>query len=652
MCGFGAVIITARTEADTNVVRRMADTLAHRGPDDSGLYARDNVAFGFRRLSILDLTAGGHQPFLSEDGQVAIVFNGEIYNYAELRRELAALGHTFHSTGDTEVLLHAYLQWGEQCVDRLNGMFAFLVHDSRTGEVFGARDRFGIKPFFYVRSADTWYFASEIKALHAVVPASREIDAGRVAAFVASGRLENAPAGETSFFTNVRQVRPGTCFRLSPAGDLRSRSYWSLPEEAAVELPEAAREYRDLFTSAVELRLRSDVPVGVSLSGGMDSTAIISTMAALRRGGSHASISTLHAFSYMPPEFDETPYIERTIAATGATLHRVEIRPHDFWHGLDTLLAHHDEPVHSATASISFEIYRAAARAGVKVVLCGQGADETLGGYYSFFRNWWYTQLRSGRLAAVFGNIRQYARAHDTSIVRESIATGLRLGLNLAGRTALYRSTMKNRRMATAYPYRAMLNPDVRRALTVSAGLADQTLRSVLAHATEVAPLPLYLRMEDRNSMAHSVEARLPFLDYRLVSLAFRLGGHWKIRGEWNKYILRQAMMGVIPEEVRVRVDKMGFPTSMDTWLRVALREELTDILESSEFRQRGLFEPAAVRTMMKQHFTGERNAGSALFNLAQVELWLRILQERSRSTPPSSEILISNASHSARGSA
>jgi asparagine synthase (glutamine-hydrolysing) len=652
MCGFAAVMTPARTVTDIDVVRRMADTMVHRGPDDTGLYARDNVAFGFRRLSILDLTSGGHQPFLSEDGQVALVFNGEIYNYAELRRELAGLGHAFHSTGDTEVLLHAYLEWGEQCVDRLNGMWAFLVHDGRTGEVFGARDRFGIKPFYYVRTTDSWYFASEIKALHAVVPASLEIDTARVATFIASGRLENAPAGDTSFFTNVRQVPPGTCFTLSRAGNLRSRSYWCLPEEDAVELPDTAREYRDLFTSAVELRLRSDVPVGVSLSGGMDSTAIISTMAALRRGGGHASISTLHAFSYMPPEFDETPFIERTIAATGATLHRVEIRPHDFWHNLGTLLAYHDEPVHSATASISFEIYRAAAREGVKVVLCGQGADETLGGYYSFFRNWWYTQLRSGRLAAVFGNIRDYARGHEMSIVRESIATGLRLGLNLAGRTTLYRSTMKKRRLATAYPYRALLGPDARRALAAPAVLDDQTLRGVLTHSTEVSPLPLYLRLEDRNSMAHSVEARLPFLDYRLVSLAFRLGGHWKIRGEWNKYILRQSMRGVIPEEVRIRVDKMGFPTAMDRWLRVELRQELADILESSEFRQRGLFDPAAVRTMLKQHVSGERNAGSALFNLAQVELWLRTMHERSRSTSPSSGLLVSNVSHSAGGSA
>lgn len=630
MCGFAAVITPAQTVADRNVVRRMADTMVHRGPDDSGLYARDNVAFGFRRLSILDLSAGGHQPFLSADGQVVIVFNGEIFNYTELRRELAALGHTFVSTGDTEVLLHAYLEWGEECVEKLNGMWAFLIHDGRTGEVFGARDRFGIKPFFYIRASDIWYLASEIKALHAVVPASREIDVGRIATFIASGRLENAPAGDASFFTNVRQVQPGTCFRVSPAGDLHSRTYWRLPDEEAADIPDAASEYRDLFTSAVELRLRSDVPVGVSLSGGMDSTAIISTMAALRRGGGHSSVSTLHAFSYMPQEFDETPFIQRTIATTGATLHRVDIRPQDFWGGLNTLLAHHDEPVHSATASISFEIYRAAAREGVKVILCGQGADETLGGYYSFFRNWWYTQLRSGRLAAVFGNIRDYARGHDMSMVRESIATGLRLSLNLAGSTSLYQSAMTNRRLATAYPYRNALNKDVRGlAMPVSAG--DQTLRGVLAYSTEISPLPLYLRLEDRNSMAHSVEARLPFLDYRLVSMAFRLAGHWKIRGEWNKYILRQAMRGVIPEEVRLRVDKMGFPTAMDRWLMVELRHELTDIVESSEFRQRGLFDPAAVRNMLRQHSSGERNAGSALFNLAQVELWMRAMDARSR---------------------
>jgi asparagine synthase (glutamine-hydrolysing) len=631
MCGFAAVVGPRGSEADAALAQRMADTLHHRGPDDMGVYAHAHVAFGFRRLSILDLTTCGHQPFLSDDGMVAMVFNGEIYNYAELRDELAVRGHSFRSTGDTEVLLHAYLEWGADCLQRLNGMWAFLVHDRRSGVVFGARDRFGVKPFFYIRSGDTYYFASEIKALHAAVPESLEIDRGKVAAFIASGRLENVPAGEATFFSNVRQVGAGTFFRISEHNELRSQRFWSLPAEAVDEPPDVLRDYRELFTSAVDLRLRSDVPVGVSLSGGMDSTSIISSMAELRRTGEQSSISTLHAFSYMPEEFDETPFIQSTIAATGATLHRVDITPQDFWGGMSTLLKHHDEPVHSATAYISFEIYRAAAREGVKVVLCGQGADETLGGYYSFFRNWWYTQLRHGDLAGAIGNIREYARGHGASVARESFATGLRLGLRAAGRTRVYRSAVARRRFRTAYPHSSLLNADARALLGAAAVVEDQSLRGVLTHATEAAPLPLYLRLEDRNSMAHSVEARLPFLDYRLVTLAFRLGGHWKLRGEWNKFLLRQAMRGLMPEEVRTRIDKMGFPTSMDRWLRDQLQQEIRDVLESSEFRQRGLFDAAAVRTLMQQHFSGARNAGSALFNLAQAELWLRTVDERAR---------------------
>jgi asparagine synthase (glutamine-hydrolysing) len=207
MCGFAAVIRKAADEpADSRLASHMADAMPHRGPDDAGGYSRANVAFGFRRLSILDLSDAAHQPLVGADGAVAIVFNGAIYNYAELRTELQLLGHSFHSTGDTEVLLHAYLQWGEECLARLNGMWAFLIHDSRQGTVFGARDRFGVKPLFYAEDGDTFLFASEIKALHRAMPVTLEIDVQRIAALAATGRLEKIAAGATTFFKNVHQI--------------------------------------------------------------------------------------------------------------------------------------------------------------------------------------------------------------------------------------------------------------------------------------------------------------------------------------------------------------------------------------------------------------------------------------------------------------
>jgi asparagine synthase (glutamine-hydrolysing) len=565
---------------------------------------------------------------------VAIVFNGAVYNYAELRQELQGLGHSFHSTGDTEVLLHAYLQWGQDCLSRLNGMWAFVIHDTRRGIVFGARDRFGVKPLYYSEDKGTHFFASEIKALHRAAPGTFEVDPARLGAFIASGHLETVPGDATTFFRRVRQIEAGHCFELAGNGALRVRRYWQLPaEDHSSGNGDPVSAFADLFESAVALRLRSDVPAGVALSGGMDSTSIICAMARLRKAGGCDSIATLHAFSYMPPEFDESRYIQRTVEATGATLHPITITPTGLWSGLDRLLDSHDEPVHSATAFVSYEIYRAAAREGVKVLLCGQGADETLGGYPSFFKNWWHTLLRDGQFKAVLGEIQTYARAHNASVISESLATGLRWALLYPGRSRLYRFAMAGRRMTTAYPFQGVLTDEMRAALEAPEPVGCQTLASALAYETEVSPLPLYLRVEDRNSMAHSVEARLPFLDYRLVSMAFRLAGHWKLRGEWNKYVLRQAAVGLIPEEVRTRIDKMGFPTPMNTWLRDELHPQITDVLESRAFLERGTFEPLVVRKMLRQHRTGERNYGSALFNLVQTELWLRVLESRSRAT-------------------
>jgi asparagine synthase (glutamine-hydrolysing) len=611
----------------------MADSLGHRGPDDSGVLADGRAAFAFRRLSILDLSPAGHQPFSSEDGSVALVFNGEIYNYAELRDELRALGHHFRSTGDTEVLLHAYLEWGVDCLQRLNGMWAFLIHDRRQERVFGARDRFGVKPLYCASHDGAWYFGSEIKALQVALPATgTKVDVGRVARFIAAGRLEQLGAGPATFFDGISQVEPGSWFEIRPDGERRDHRYWRLPEEDAARPDDPVEEFAALFTDTVRLRMRSDVPVGVSLSGGLDSTAIISTMARLREES--GARTPLHAFSYMPPEFDERPFIERTIERTSATLHRVEADPASFWTELPRLLHHHDEPVHSATAYVSYNVYRTAAAAGVKVVLCGQGADETWGGYFPYFRDQWYTLLRSGRLGALRRQLGDYAAGHSVRVRDESIAVALRFVLVMAGRTALYRAAMRQRRNESAYPFRQLLHRDLAVALPTPESHADNSLRGMLVSGTMNAPLPLYLRLEDRNSMAHSVEARLPFLDFRLVSLAFRLGGEWKINGRWNKYLVRQALRGAIPEEVRTRVEKMGFPTPMAAWFRGDLQDRMAAMIDDAGFDRLGIFDRSAVRALLRRHRSGERSAASALFNVAQTEMWLRLVGERAAAAP------------------
>lgn len=630
MCGLAGIVGRPGEEAPVALVERMAGTLLHRGPDDHGVHAAGSVALGFRRLSILDLTPAGHQPFLSPDGRVAMVYNGEIYNYAELREELRALGHDFRSTGDSEVLLAAYLQWGVECLPRLNGMWAFLIHDGRTGVVFGARDRFGVKPLFHTEEGGRHYFASEIKAFHAVAPASRDVDPVRVATFLAAGRLEWLEADGRTFFRAVREVPPGSWFQLEPGGALRTGTFWTLPEEEVAESDEGdlARAFREVFLDAVALRLRSDVPVGVSLSGGLDSTAIISAMARMRDAA--GATTPLHAFSYLSPGHDETRYVTSTLEQTRATAHAVEFGPDRWWRQMPAILAAHDEPVHSATASVGYEIYRAAAAQGVKVMLVGQGADETWGGYPSYFDDHWYSLLRGGRLAEAVREIGDFSAGHGGSRGRRLAASLLRFVLTTAGRLAAYRALMAPRQHARAYPWASLLSPELRRLLPERVPAPPRGLRAALVHGTTRTPLPLYLRIEDRNSMAHSVEARLPFMDYRLVSLAFRLSGRWKVRGRWNKYLLRQGARGVMPEVVRTRVDKMGFPTQMNGWIRRELAPELDALLAGPSFAQRGWFAPSAARAALERHRAGQVEAGSALFNLAQTELWLEGLATRS----------------------
>jgi asparagine synthase (glutamine-hydrolysing) len=610
----------------------MAATLVHRGPDDQGLFASPSVALAFRRLSILDLSPAGHQPFLSDDGQLVLVFNGELFNFVELREDLRARGHHFHSTGDTEVLLHAYLEWGTDCVSRFNGMWAFLLYDARRQVVFGSRDRFGIKPLYRRTLNDRICFASEIKALVAAPGAPVEPDWETARRFLTAGRLDSLPDQRRTFFAGIEQVSPGCAFEIAMDGTERTWQFWSVPEEEPNGIEGPVPVFRDLLQDAVRLRLRSDVPVGVSLSGGLDSTSIISLMASLRAAHQdEGALPALHAFSYMPPEYDETRYVMATVDATGALLHRTDLGPEALWDRLPTLLRYQDEPVHSATAQIGFEIYRLAAEHGTKVILCGQGADETIGGYHPYFADAWYTHLHRGQLRTAVRNIVAYCRAYGVPVGPTIAKAARRLVLAEANRLGSYRSVMRGRRAKRASYMAGWFTWDapVTEAANPHIDVTPPLLNEVLSRAVKEVPLPLYLRIEDRNSMAHSVEARLPFLDYRLVSLAFRLAPEWKLRGPWNKYVLREAMAGIIPEAVRMRMDKMGFPTPAAQWFRGALGDRMESLLNESRMAERGIYRMNVIRQALAQHRRGEADHSSALFNVAQFEMWLDLVSER-----------------------
>jgi len=621
MCGFAAMFALRGGRADPTVVERMTEAISHRGPDDSGSYFEGPVGFGFRRLSILDLTVAGHQPMSTLDGACTLVFNGEIYNYQELRRQLEGLGHVFRSTGDTEVLLNAYLQWGADCLLRLNGMWAFLVHDRRSGKLFGARDRFGIKPLFRYRAADSWLYGSEIKAIRASGRCDADTNWSVAADYLMNGRSDTSAQ---TFYTGIEQIPPATAFEVDSEGACREWCYWRLEDTPIVDSRDPAAAFAELFEDAMHLHMRSDVPVGVHLSGGMDSTSIICSTARWR--SQRKAPGHLMAFCYQAKEFDESAMIADTVRQTAAAMFDLHAPPQAVWDDVFGMSRYQDEPVHSMTAIVGYQLMRLTAGQGLKVVLNGQGADETLAGYPSYFRAYWNTLLSKGRIGETWHEIGSYVAVHG----------GRQCGFFLRQLRHLLQCKLNDiggyRRLAS-WSYRRAAGRDDWFSTPLSACVPGRRsgggyrfdLNESLSQSIRSDPLPLYLRVEDRNSMAHSVEARVPFLDYRLVSFAYGLPANWKMRGPWNKFLLREAMRGRIPESVRARPSKFGFPVPGSKWFSGPLYDAVREQITSRQARERGIYNMDNIIRDLERHRLGEVDVSAKLFRVAQFEIWLEL---------------------------
>ena len=597
--------------------------MAHRGPDGAGEWFGENIGMAFRRLAILDLSSAADQPMTSEDGVCTLVFNGAIYNYVELRNELVALGHRFTSSGDTEVLLHAYLQWGAECLPRFNGMWAFVIYDRRRRLLFGSRDRFGLKPLYVFRSAEHVILGSEIKAIAAsgiYVPGTNWEAA---AAYLLRGKLD---IGDRTLWADVERIPAGCGFELDLTGLLRTSQFWSLDNLPPARIADPPARFAELFEDAVRLRMRSDVPVGILLSGGLDSTSIACAMKRTQADAGRPA-PPLEAFSFKAAENDESAYIAATLAQTGAREHPLTIEPRCLWDTLERMLWFHDEPVHSSSALIGFELMRLAAGCGIRVVLSGQGADETAAGYHVYFPYYWYTLLQRGRVKDAWQQIGLFARTRGVKrapLFLNSVQKAVRARLPGSRRA----SGVQRLKVVSEGGWfhsdfvvrnRALFIPDW-----------QQSLDGELRRALEKGLIPVYLRVEDRNAMAHGVEARLPFLDHRLVSLLFSLPAEWKMRGPWTKYVVREAMRGRIPEIVRTRFDKFGFPTGAGQWA-AAWREPVFDLLGSRAARERGIYD---VDRILRE-FGSAAPMTEQLLRIVQFELWSRRIDQGSGTVLP-----------------
>jgi asparagine synthase (glutamine-hydrolysing) len=603
MCGIGGTVGGAAPDA--TLLERMAHVMAKRGPDGSGTWTDAVAGIVATRLAIIDLHERSDQPL--HLGPLHIVFNGEIYNYRELRDELRGLGHGFETEGDAEVLLHAWAEWRDASLHRLNGMFAFAVWDERVRSLTAAVDPFGEKPFYYSESGGRLTFASELKAILLDEAVHARPDERAFAAFVAR---ELFPAPDGSFFEGIRRLPAAHLLRWRD-GRLETGRYW---QPRRVEVPddygEAARALRGLLVDSIRLRLRSDVPVGTSLSGGLDSSAVVALSAEL--AGDH----TRHAFTARFPGFarDEWRYAHEVAERAGVAEHHGVVPTADeALADLDRFVLDEEEPVASLSVYAQWRVMAAAKNAGVVVLLDGQGGDELFAGY----------SISTGFALRAAG-VRTALRAASTPARARDVGVSLALDY-LPG--PVLRAQL--RRMSSPYASPEVVHEAaaaVRPALGRWVDGADP-LRRELLRQSFVTSLPQLLRYADRSSMAHSREVRLPYLDRRVAEFAFSLPAGFLYANGRSKRILRDAARGAVPDSVLDRRDKVAFEPPQQAWLdEPPFRERIAELLLDSSARTSDLADRSAVEADLAR---GSWRDANAIWRLVNAELWLRLLARR-----------------------
>jgi asparagine synthase (glutamine-hydrolysing) len=606
----------------------MRDIITHRGPDGDGLFIDGAVGLGHRRLSIVDVAAG-QQPMTNEDGTLHITFNGEIYNHADFRSELEARGHRYSTRSDTETILHLYEEHGARCVENLRGMFAFAIWDQRKRELFIARDRLGIKPLYYVHTQDgSLYFASEIKALLEARAVRPELNFQALPDYLAN----HAPSGEETLFSGVRRLLPGHTLTWRD-GQINIEKYWDI--SFADETAESNRrsdedyvaEWTELFRDAVRSHLMADVPLGMFLSGGIDSSAIAAVM-------SQMVTEPVKTFSvaFAEREANELEYARLVARKFKTDHHEVVVSPEDFFAALPAMVWHEDEPLAHPSSVALFFVSRLAAR-HVKVVLTGEGSDELLGGYERYYKT--ILNLSLGGRYQRFTNeaVRRMVRARIEAFPSHSKAR------QKLSRTFLYRAPdIENLYFDNFAVFTRAMQQDLLAAQTKERAhsLDPYTIIRACfesADATSLLDRMLYadlktylhelLMKQDQMSMAASLESRVPFLDHRLVEFSARLPTRMKIRrGRTTKYVLRQSMKNVLPEEILKR-PKMGFPVPVGAWFRGSFRAVIDEYVLSSRASERGIFDSGFIHRLVEGHQAGEKH-DERLWALVNFEIWMR----------------------------
>jgi len=653
MCGIVGIVGVDRP-VDVTVLQRMNDLQAHRGPDGEGFLlgwvqagqycdalvphttqwkARRpvTVGLGHRRLAILDLSERGLQPMTVGDSRCWIVFNGEIYNHLELRAQLEALGYGFTTRTDTEVLLQAYRHWGEECLAHLDGMFAFAIWDAPRGRLFCARDRLGIKPFYYATPQGAFIFASEMKSLLLFPGLDTTPDDAAVVGFLVHA---NCDYGERTLLRSVKALPPGHALTLDVAtGHVATQAYWRLIPCAQDGTGDATRidGLRALLARTIRTHLISDVRVGSCLSGGLDSSTVVSLMGQLWReqpDAARALGDSFHTFTacYEQREVDERDYALAVAQAVGATSHLVFPSGEGFLESFERMAWHQDMPFGEPTYYAQWRVMQAAKEAGVKVLVDGQGGDEVFGGYAKFRYAYLVSLFKSGRLVRLATELGAMLRQSDRYVL--DIRQGYR-----------YLPWQLRRLLGVDSLLRQALRGDWERAVRAESTPATRWWRYASRNGRGASPatimqqmqvdditmdtLPMLLRMEDRSSMAFSLEARVPLLDHHVVEYGVSLPDHLKIRNGWSKVAIRRAMEGALPEVVRMRKTKLGFAVPGRLWLAGDLKHQVTALLEDN-LRCQKYVDPQIVRRWYNSPQAASSEGYLGLCRVLSLEMWMR----------------------------
>lgn len=620
MCGIAGFFSKKKNEVK-NKINLMLDTIVHRGPDGCGTKIfYDRLALGHRRLSVIDLSVASNQP-MQYGESYWITYNGEIYNYLELKEELLSLGYSFKTKSDTEVILACYVEWGEGCVDRFNGMWSFAIYDDKRKILFCSRDRFGVKPFYYLFNKDSFVFASEIKAIVKILDQSPRVNHSNINAFLVKGTWDS---DEETMFDGIMQLMGG-CNLIFDCGEFNYKIYcwYDLMKCAGAitnhySLDENINIFKKLFTDSINLRLRSDVSVGCCLSGGLDSSSIVCVSADILKEANHEQHVITSCFD--DTRYDERDYAQAVIDKTKVISHQVFPDMSQVFVELDRLIWHMDEPLAGTSGYAQWNVFKEARKQNLTVMLDGQGSDEQLAGYTNFYKVLFLDLLRKVRIKKLFHELNCYKNLR----VSTEAGSMMELMLSVVGtfflpdniRYIAY-NRYKDRISGSPFSKEMYYEPKAEN----NYRLYDKRNPQKFIYAGMTQGLRGLLHSEDRNSMAHSIESRVPFLDYKLVEFVFSVPIDQKIRDGRTKYLLREALKDYLPKKVYNRYSKLGFATPEDVWLKD--NQELFRIeLSKACDRLSDIIDKKRVMKWYEENAKNTRRGDTTCFRIISVAHW------------------------------